>query len=159
MGLPPRGGQGLRAAARHFPGKNSLGRAGSGVRWRAPREAGAPRTLSETAGSGARDGAGTAGRIQVHWGAPTAERFQRTWAPPPLPQRCAPGRAGRWPARTFGVHEKHWGCFHSFAPEARPGVWTRFVSGRGDEGPRRPRPLGGSTSPIFVSHRVAESSL
>lgn len=31
VGLPPRGGQGLRAASRHFPGKSSLGRVGSGA--------------------------------------------------------------------------------------------------------------------------------
>lgn len=57
LGLPPRWGQGLRAAFSHFPGKSNLGRAGSGAipGWGAARPggdlvgAGARRAQSETA--------------------------------------------------------------------------------------------------------------
>lgn len=140
-------------------------RLGSGVAWRGSGESGAPRALSETAASGTGCGAGTARRIQVRQErrarsalrAPRARRPPRP--PPPLPRRCAHGRAGRRPGGHYRVREKEWGSFRSFAPEARLGVWTRFVKRRGYEGPRRSRTLGDSTFRFFASRRVAERRL
>lgn len=171
LGLPPRGGQGLRAASRHFPGKNNLGREGSralpawGATWPAgdlgrlgPGERCRRRRFQEL---------GTELGPRAHPGAPgalawSAFRASRARAPSsPFPAAALRGEPGGGRARTRQIREIEGSSWSSFAPEARPGVWTRFVKRRGFGGPRGFRTLGNrsSTSRFFTSRRVAESRL
>lgn len=131
---------------------------------RGPGKAGAGRALSETAVSGAGDRAGTAGRIQVRRerlrGALSA-RLGLVAPSSPFPAAALRGEPGGGRARTEQIREIEGSSLSSFAPEARPGVWTRFVKRPGFEGPRGFRSLGksSSTSRFFTSRRVAESRL
>lgn len=105
------------------------GRSGAGER-RGPEETWggwAPRALSETAVSGAGVRAGTAGRIQVRQEQRVLSAFRAPRARSPFPDGALGSKPGGSRSRTYGVRGKEVGNFRSFAREARPGVWTRFV--------------------------------
>lgn len=99
LGLPPRGGQGLRTASRHFPGKRIPGRAGSGaipgwgvacpggdLRRPEPRGRDRRRWLPEPRTELGSPGASRCARC--------AERFPHVSGPPPLPHAQLAGEPG-----------------------------------------------------------------
>lgn len=143
------------------------------------RGAGCPRAGARRGSEEARGGRGPAGAVRDggfgirgrSWdrrehpgapGAPCAERSPRASGQPPpaapsQARRCgASGASGAAAGPRLPSRRERRGSFRSFAPEARPGVWTRFVERRGKEGPHGPRTLVHNTVRCFARLRVAE---
>lgn len=152
LGLPPRGGQGLRAASRHFPGKRAWDARGAawpggdlerlGLRGRCRRQ-----RLREPGLELRPPGASRCARSAVRGGSP------RSCGPPPLPRRCAHGEPGGAGAGTTEPVKKNGAAFGP-SPRKRGSECGRaFLSG---EGMRVPADPARWETALFGSSQVAE---
>lgn len=161
LGLPPRGGQGLRAASRHFPGKRAWGARGA-RRSQAGERCGLEGRWGGWGSEGAVGDGGLGNRVRsrdrrAHPGAPAAPcaaRSPRSSGPPPpaaQSRRCAHARAGRRPA-TESLKKN--GAAVGPSPRKRGSECGRaLLSG---EGIRVPADPARWETALFASSQVAE---